>query len=276
MRQRIDSRALTGVALCILAALIAGCGGEAGKARHMRRAERYYMDERYKEAIIEYLNVLRLDPTNSLAIRQLGLAHSADGNARQAIPFILRSAQLEPDNTEVQLKAAQLYLLAGQAANSRQIAEQILARDPDNFDAHLLLVDSAREDEAVGSTLNRLLARAGKYEGKAVYHAALGALYVRRRNFEAAEKALKRAEELDPTSTRVHQALARIYQLQGDLESAETEYRTGAELDPGNTLARINLARFKVSAGDSASARSIIEAMIENMPGSVPALLELA
>ena len=41
----------------------------------LARADRYFAGEHYHEAIIEYLNVLRIDPTNIRALRNTGLAH---------------------------------------------------------------------------------------------------------------------------------------------------------------------------------------------------------
>jgi len=53
----------------MLAALVALGGGcmrspEAKKARHMERGDRYFAREQYREAILEYRNVLRYDERN--------------------------------------------------------------------------------------------------------------------------------------------------------------------------------------------------------------------
>src|SRR3990172_8786718 len=72
-------RLLRGATLLLLVALAlaAGCARapEARKARHLERGERYVKAEKYRDAIIEYRNVLRIESANTVAIRQLGLAH---------------------------------------------------------------------------------------------------------------------------------------------------------------------------------------------------------
>jgi tetratricopeptide (TPR) repeat protein len=60
---------------------------EVKKARHLERGDKYAAQEQYPEAILEYRNVLRIDPANERAIRQLGLAHyqAASWRRRSAI-----------------------------------------------------------------------------------------------------------------------------------------------------------------------------------------------
>ena len=72
---RIASLLLT---LLLLAVVGAGCSREARKSRHLKRAEKYYQAEQYAPAEIEYLNVLKLEPVNPVAIRRLGLIYHSE------------------------------------------------------------------------------------------------------------------------------------------------------------------------------------------------------
>src|SRR5438128_1484380 len=83
---------------------------EARKAHYLARADRYFADEHYHEAIIEYLNVLRIDPTNTQALRKAGLAHFELGELGQSYQFLLRSQQLDPADIDARLKLATIYL----------------------------------------------------------------------------------------------------------------------------------------------------------------------
>src|SRR6185295_3295871 len=60
------------VALLIVVSGI-GCSREAKKNRYLERANRYFQAEQYEKAEIEYLNVLRLNPQNPVAVTGLGL-----------------------------------------------------------------------------------------------------------------------------------------------------------------------------------------------------------
>ena len=52
----------------LLAGLVAAAGcarsPEAQKARHLERGDKYFAREQYQEAIIEYRNVLRIEPAD--------------------------------------------------------------------------------------------------------------------------------------------------------------------------------------------------------------------
>src|SRR3989442_5323839 len=86
--------------------VVAGCSRspEAQKARYLERGDKYAAREQYREAIIEYLNVLRYDRANTRAIRQLGLAHSQLGELAQGFRFLLKAQELTPDDLDVRLK----------------------------------------------------------------------------------------------------------------------------------------------------------------------------
>jgi tetratricopeptide (TPR) repeat protein len=70
--------------MVLLAGLVvfAGCARspEAKKARHLGRGDHYFAQEHYREAIIEFQNVLRIEADNRHAIQRLGLAHYQLGN----------------------------------------------------------------------------------------------------------------------------------------------------------------------------------------------------
>src|SRR5213593_4523196 len=92
--------------------LVAGCSRspEAKKARHLERGDKYFAREQYREAVIEYANVLRIDGANPRAIRQLALAYYHLGEPAQAFPYLLKSREIEPDNLDVRLKLGTIYL----------------------------------------------------------------------------------------------------------------------------------------------------------------------
>jgi tetratricopeptide (TPR) repeat protein len=94
------SEAVRGATLLLLVvlALAAGCSRspEAQEARHLERGERYFKEEKYRNAIIEYRKVLRVDAANVLATRQLGLAHFQLGEMGQAFRYLLRAQELDP------------------------------------------------------------------------------------------------------------------------------------------------------------------------------------
>src|SRR6266581_5173192 len=109
------SRRTRGWTLLLVAGLlsVAGCSRspEAQKARYLERGDKYAAREQYREAIIEYRNVLRYDGANVRAMRQLGVAHYTLGEPAQAYRYLLKAQELAPGDLEVRLKLGTIYLL---------------------------------------------------------------------------------------------------------------------------------------------------------------------
>src|SRR5207245_10480566 len=96
------SRTARGWVVCVLAVLVAvaGCARspEAQKARHLDRGDKYFARGQYREAIIEYRNVLRVEAANVRVTRQLGLAHYQLGEAGSGVDCLEESRRLDPPN----------------------------------------------------------------------------------------------------------------------------------------------------------------------------------
>ncbi len=69
--------------------LVSACSRspEAQKAHYLEQGDKYASREQHREAIIEYRNVLKFDPANGRAVRQIGLAHYQLGELAQAFPY---------------------------------------------------------------------------------------------------------------------------------------------------------------------------------------------
>ncbi|MBL7077196.1 MAG: tetratricopeptide repeat protein [Kiritimatiellae bacterium] len=260
----------------LLLVLTCGCNSQARRERHFERAEKFFDSDRYAEAVVEYMNVLRLDPAHAEAVRKLGVSHAATGNLRASIPFTLKAAEMLPDDPDLQMEAGRIYLLLGQIGRARTAAERILELDPEALAGYLLLADTSRKTDDVDAALERLAGKVEQFDGEAVFHAALAELHLRKRDLETAEAALNRALEINPDIAQVHQTLGLVYQRQGDMDKAAAEFRTGAELAPDDPRVQIKLVQFKLQTGEATEARQILEAFVERLPESGMAQLELA
>src|SRR2546429_6831103 len=91
--------------------VVAGCSRspEAKKARHLDRGDRYFAREQYREAVIEYANVLRIDQTNTRAIQQLAFSHYRLGELGRAYPFLPKLLGLVPVNVAARPQLCTAY-----------------------------------------------------------------------------------------------------------------------------------------------------------------------
>ena len=72
-----------------------GCSKEAKKERHWNRGEKYFSENKFREAIIEYKNVLQLEPKDAKTRYKLGLAHLKAGQFREAFSEFSKSVELD-------------------------------------------------------------------------------------------------------------------------------------------------------------------------------------
>ncbi|HYV28892.1 MAG TPA: hypothetical protein VFA77_15260, partial [Candidatus Eisenbacteria bacterium] len=87
-----------GLLLCFALLLTPGCSKQAKKERHLKAAESYYAAKDFKKAEIEYLNVLKLDRTNTMVVKRLGTIYFDQGKAQQALSFLLAARKLDQDD----------------------------------------------------------------------------------------------------------------------------------------------------------------------------------
>jgi tetratricopeptide (TPR) repeat protein len=272
--------ALSALAVTAAACLMLGAGcsrsPEAKKAQHLERGEKFFARKDYKEAVIEYRNVLALEPANELAIRRIGLAHYQAGELQEAFPYLRKAAELNPKNEDVNLKLATVYLVGRRPDDARSLVAGVLEHDATNFDALMLLADSASKPEDVDAALLKLENARPQFQDRAQYHIALGALFLKKRDAAKAEQAFKEAVARDPKSVPAHSALAQYYVLVGNLGRAEEELKAAAELSPNGSPARMQLADFYVRTGKRDAAKAQLTDITTKDKDYLPAWRRLA
>jgi tetratricopeptide (TPR) repeat protein len=265
--------------LLLCALVLAGAcarSPEARKARHLDRGDRYFLQEKYREAILEYRNALRIEGTDARATRQLGFAHYELGELGEALRYLQQAEKLEPSRTEVHLKLGHIYLLAGRTDEARAAAEAVLGRLPMNLDALILVVGAARTPEEITAVTHRLEGARSRLEHMAKFHLALAGLYLRAADVGSAERALLEAVAREPGSVDAHTALGNFYASGRDLAKAEQEYKVAANLTQPGAPARIRLADSYLSRGRREEARRILEELTREAPDYLPAWRQLA
>src|SRR5207244_1889771 len=145
----------------------------------------------YREALIEYANVLQIDGTNTRAIRQLALSHYQLGELGQAYPYLLKSKELDRDNLDVRLKLGIIYLLGQRPERAWTEAISALDQDPKNLEVLALLAEAARAQREVETAIRRLEGVRAEFSNSAKLYLALGTLYLRNQDPSGAARALK-------------------------------------------------------------------------------------
>ena len=243
---------------------------QARKAHYLARADHYFASGQYREAIIEYLNVLRIDPANIRALRNIGVAHFELGERGQSYQFLLRSQQLDPEDIEARLKLAAIYLAGNKVDEARDEASFVLGKEPGNLEALLLFAGAVRAPEEIDQAIKRLELARPRFAETAKFHLALGSLYGQK-DPDKAELEFKEAVRREPNSTAAHTILGNFYVRKGDMRAAEAEFRAATQDSAFESPARLHLADFYVLLGKPNETKEILREITERAPDFLPA-----
>ena len=256
--------------------LAPGCSKQASKERHLKRADGYYAAKDFDKAVIEYLNVLKLDRTNVPVVKRIASIYFDQGKIQQAMPFLLGARQMDQDDLSVRIKLAQVFTAARQLQDARKEVIYILDRDPKHDEALGLLADTSVTPADQADTRQRLQKLEAQAAGRAGWHLASANLFLRQTNYQAAEGALRKALSIEPQSSTVHMAFGIFYWLQKDIKSADLSFQKATELAPLNPAVWLRRVEFKLNAGLEKEARELLQQITQKMPDSTAALAYLA
>src|SRR5262245_16531141 len=169
-------------------------------ARHLERGDKYVARQQYREATLEYRHVLRVEPSNIRAVRELALAYFELGEFAQAFGHLLKAQELAPDDRAVRLKLGAIYLVAGKRDAAREEAVHVLDREPSNLEALSLLAGTASTPEEIRGAIKQLNDARGSLGDRAKFYMTLGVLHLREKDEAGAEQAFRDAVTRDPKS----------------------------------------------------------------------------
>lgn len=271
----INIRAGWWVAVAILG-FATGCSKQVKQQRHLERAEAFFAQQRYPEAIIEYLNVLQAQPTNGVAIRQLGFCYFATSDYNRAFPLLARTVAQAGDDVEAKTKLATLLLAGGAADEAQRLANEVLQQRPGDLDALLIGVAASTQPEQMDSALVSLVAEKERFQAEPRYQLAVGIAHMRRNDLDAARTALDEAVRLAPDKPDGYIARGELLLLQNRRDEAAADFRLAYEKAPGPSAAAIRWALFLKGTGKAEQARAVLEEVITAAPQFMPALYERA
>jgi tetratricopeptide (TPR) repeat protein len=235
------------LALSLAAALLVSCSRapQDTAASLIVSGNRYIESKDYVKAVIQFKNAIRLEPRNAEAFYRLGMAQLAAGNMLEAVPALVKAAEIDPRHAGAQLALAQL--LAGSSdkkllEDGRQRVQAILGEKPNDSEA---LTTLALSESRLG-------------------------------DLASAEKHLTEALRESPSSLKASALLARIKVAQRDVAGAESVLRGAVDGAKGSATARLVMAEFYLALGRVADAEKELHAALTADSKNARAMLGLA
>ena len=127
------------IAVLSAVVLFAGCrSNEQALSEHLKRGEEYSNEKKWAEAIIEYKNVLQIDPNRADAHYGLAKAFLQLGQAKEGFWELRETVRLDPKNQEAAVQFGQISIYAGEFEEAMKRAESVIAENPKNEKAWLV------------------------------------------------------------------------------------------------------------------------------------------
>jgi len=263
-------------AALLIAVCSSGCFRDqhAAMMKYAKSGDEYAAAGKNAEAIIQYRNALEKEPQAGDVRLKLADAYLKQGEAAKGVQEYIRAADVLTDSN-VQLRAGALLLMARRFDDAKVRAEKVLAGEPKNVDAQVLLANALAGLKDLDGAVSELEEAIQLNPDRSATYANLGQLELGRGRREAAEQAFKRAVELAPQSAAPHLALGSFYWATSRLAEAEPELTRALKAEPDNVLALRSVATFYLATSRRDHAEPYLRRVYE-ITKSEPAALALA
>lgn len=213
---RVQNAVLLFIALLSGVLFVAGCASDEERvAGFIERGEAYVENDQPEEAIIEFKNVLQIEPENVVAHEALSLAYLKVEKPREAYWEMSETVRLDPQNIEARLRYGTVSAAIRDYDLALEQAEAVLQIDSSNAAAFVLRAQARESKE----------------------------------DFAGAESDLRAGIDADPTGPAYRFLLSGFYERRGDLEQSEESLRELIEIEE-SYLAVSALSRLLLRARD--------------------------
>jgi tetratricopeptide (TPR) repeat protein len=282
---RIARRLAAGLALASSLALGACSSDESKFAGHLARAKEFSEQGKNKEALLEMRSALQIDPKNADVNFQIAELAAKEGMFPDAAFFYRETTRLDPTRTDAALAEAKLILF-DDTARAEELITKALELDPKNVIAHVRRSELALAKSDSADALAAALTATELAPNDLMAQMQLGIVHLARLRehtakgepvpdsvYLAAEKALRRAAEIQPKGFQSRVELGRLYAVWPEhneqAKAAFVEAMQVAKTDDGRARSAGAAISFARAAGDQDLLRSSLQTLVEAAPGNL-------
>lgn len=168
------------------------------KAEHWEQAKKYMANGQYPEAVIEFQNVIQIDPTDKDALYEIGIAFQRQNKHQEAFDSFVKTISIDNGYLKAHLKLGQIFLLAKQANAARSQVDRLMKEKPENLEVLTLLSGTQVIEGDIDSAIETLEKTASIYPDDVKTQLTLGHLYLGKGDMDKADQANVKAAELNP------------------------------------------------------------------------------
>jgi tetratricopeptide (TPR) repeat protein len=246
-------------ALLLLAGVACARDPNVQKKNYMDSGNKYFEEEKYREAAIQYANAVQIDSGYVEAHYRLSETYIRLNDVQRAYAELQRTVELDPNHTKAQLDLGNLLLAGRQFEEAQKRADTLLEKDPKNADAHSLAANLAAAQRKPEEALEHIQAAIELDPKRWQFYQTLALIQSNTKKYAEAEASMKKAIELAPAKTAgPRMTLASLYQQQERWAEAEAALRQAMDAEPENIAARVAYARFLMLRNRKADAEEVM------------------
>jgi len=213
-----------------------------------------HLAQRIDDAMLIYQEVLAEDPNNANALCLFGMAAQDKGQLEQAIGFLRRALEIQPDNPDFLRSLANALRLAREDNEAMALYRRTLAALPDDleswFNQGKILQANRRHAEAIDCYAQYIQRNAGHVRA----HNDMGVAYLALQKYEDASACFARAIAIDPNFSEAYNNLGVVHANLQQPDRAAEFYGSALRCKPDYAMALFNMGtiHFKRKEFDQA------------------------
>lgn len=276
MHRSIATRLL--LSCCVIAALFTGCSRDPNvrKQKYFDSGEKYSAEGKYREAVIQYLNALQIDPRFGRAHYQLSQAYLKLGDKNHAFQELSRTVDLSPDDYHAHAEMANLL---SEVRNSDGSANQdalkqakthldlLREKQPNTPETHEAWAYYLLADKNLGEAIQEVQQAISLDPNRAKSYLLLALIQLQSSLPDQAEASYKKAIQVDPKSIDAQLLLGVFYASHNRLAEADQQFKHAIQIDPNNPAPRAALVSVLVQEGKKDEAESFLRQTKKDLAG---------
>ena len=244
-----------------------GCVSKNEKRNQfLQKGIHLYEAGQYKKAILEFKNVLQLDPDCAPGYLYMGRAYFKEGNVKNAKSNILKAIALDEALDDARLDLGMIFVLTKEGEKALKTIRPILDKEPE-YDKALLIAARAylvlRSPDSALKNLKKMDIVKQQYRGVLF---AFACAHDMRGDTEKAIQYLSEYQKAAPENPISYQSLSAIYVKNGQLKKAEAEIRKLIEQKRGGVVYHLILCKFFLDTDQEKKVEIEFEQLITENP----------
>ncbi len=270
-----QNRAEIFIVVLLIFFFISGCKSDPLEVRdkYFASAEKYFAEQKYEEAIIDYRNALHSDQEHVPSHLGIAKAFQKMGNSQQAIAEYSQVIKLDGENIEARIEIGRYQIALGTRSGNpeyfklaQESAEAALTVDPSNIKAIILLGNAYAGQNEIDKSMQEYEKALSLDPTNLQATLNLAAAHLQKNDLHQAEIHFNKALEDHPDSIEAHLAIVPYYSSTNNPQQVKAHIEKAFELNPADPRSLSTFVNFYLSEGKIDEAENVLKEAISREP----------